>query len=166
MISPDWARMMARHNAWQNDWMVAAILSLDDDVLQQDRGLFFGSILASANHLLWGDRAWLHRFGAGPMPDIPPARNTELTPDAASWAAARRETDAALLDWTDGLETTAGDLIWKSALSDRENVTPVAVAVTHLFIHQVHHRGQLHAALTGLGVETGVTDLPYGPQFG
>ncbi|MEM7643788.1 MAG: DinB family protein [Pseudomonadota bacterium] len=163
MITPDWARMMARHNAWQHEWMIPAILSLDDAAVRKDRGLFFGSILGTANHLLWGDRAWLYRFGEGPMPDVPPAQNTDLTPDAATWALERRATDDALARWADGLKTTDGTLVWQSALSPRENRTPVAVAVSHIFLHQVHHRGQIHAALTGLGVETGTTDLPLLP---
>lgn len=166
MITPDWVRMMARHNAWQNEWMIPAILSLDDATVRADRGLFFGSILATANHILWGDRAWLHRLGAGPMPDIPPQKHTELAPDAETWAVERRKTDGDILRWVEGLEKTDGDLIWKSALSDRENRNPLAVALTHLFLHQVHHRGQLHAALTGLGIETGTTDLPLMPVPG
>jgi uncharacterized damage-inducible protein DinB len=37
--------------------------------------------------------------------------------------------------------------------------------ITHLFNHQTHHRGQVHALLTGLGVKPGITDLPFGPDL-
>ncbi len=30
---------------------------------------FFGSILATANHLLWGDWIWVSRFDKGTAPD-------------------------------------------------------------------------------------------------
>jgi uncharacterized damage-inducible protein DinB len=33
--------------------------------------------------------------------------------------------------------------------------------VTHFFNHQTHHRGQVHALLTGFGEQTGDTDLPF-----
>jgi uncharacterized damage-inducible protein DinB len=33
--------------------------------------------------------------------------------------------------------------------------------VTHFFNHQTHHRGQVHALLTGFGAQTGDTDLPF-----
>jgi uncharacterized damage-inducible protein DinB len=38
---------------------------------------------------------------------------------------------------------------------------PRWVVVTHLFNHQTHHRGQVHALLTGFGEKTGDTDLPF-----
>jgi uncharacterized damage-inducible protein DinB len=40
----------------------------------------------------------------------------------------------------------------------------MAVLVVHLFNHQTHHRGQVHALLTSMGVDPGVTDLPFGPD--
>ncbi len=38
---------------------------------------------------------------------------------------------------------------------------PMAPAVVHLFNHQTHHRGQIHAMLTAAGqsARCGVTDL-------
>jgi uncharacterized damage-inducible protein DinB len=38
---------------------------------------------------------------------------------------------------------------------------PVWVLVAHFFNHQTHHRGQVHALLTGFGAATGDTDLPF-----
>jgi uncharacterized damage-inducible protein DinB len=31
--------------------------------------------------------------------------------------------------------------------------------VVHMFNHQTHHRGQVHALLTRAGIDTGATDL-------
>jgi len=53
MISPGWVRMMARHNAWQNGWLISAITGLSEAEVQAHRGLFFGSILATADHRLY-----------------------------------------------------------------------------------------------------------------
>jgi uncharacterized damage-inducible protein DinB len=41
--------------------------------------------------------------------------------------------------------------------------TPHSVLVTHMFNHQTHHRGQVHAMLTGFSVDTPTTDLPFSP---
>ena len=38
---------------------------------------------------------------------------------------------------------------------------PNWVLATHFFNHQTHHRGQVHALLTGFGLKTGDTDLPF-----
>lgn len=164
MITPAWVRMMARYNAWQNGWMIAAFADLPQADLEADRGLFFGSLLATANHLLWADRAWLHRLGAGDPPAEPPGGHTRLTPDAAAWAKARRATDAAIADWAGAVQETGGDVLWRSALTGKESRTPRAVAITHMFLHGVHHRGQIHAGLTALGVATPDTDLPLMPE--
>jgi uncharacterized damage-inducible protein DinB len=38
---------------------------------------------------------------------------------------------------------------------------PRWVLVTHMFNHATHHRGQLTTLMKQLGVEPGVTDLPW-----
>ncbi|MCA3648280.1 MAG: damage-inducible protein DinB, partial [Methylobacterium sp.] len=55
MITPEFARMMARYNAWQNRSLVAAASGLDDANRLADRGAFFRSIAGTFNHLYWGD---------------------------------------------------------------------------------------------------------------
>ncbi|MEM9796943.1 MAG: DinB family protein [Pseudomonadota bacterium] len=164
MISSDWVRMMARYNAWQNGWMIEAFAGLSHEQLTADRGLFFGSILGTANHLLWGDLAWLNRLGAGDPPPVGADAHTRLTPDAGAWSALRRQTDQAIRDWANTIPEPEGDVIWRSALTGRDNRTPRPMAISHLFLHGVHHRGQIHAGLTALGVKTADTDLPLMPE--
>ncbi len=38
---------------------------------------------------------------------------------------------------------------------------PTALLVAHMFNHETHHRGQVHALITRAGGETGDTDLPF-----
>jgi uncharacterized damage-inducible protein DinB len=33
--------------------------------------------------------------------------------------------------------------------------------VTHMFNHQTHHRGQLTTLLSQMGIDPGVTDIPW-----
>jgi hypothetical protein len=57
-------RFLARYNRWFNERLYDACERLPDEERRRDRGAFFGSIHGSLNHLVWGDRLWLTRFGA------------------------------------------------------------------------------------------------------
>ena len=37
----------------------------------QQRGVFWGSIHGTLNHLLWGDRDWMARFDGWERPPLP-----------------------------------------------------------------------------------------------
>lgn len=167
MISVTYAQTMARYNAWQNSQIIEQVRQMDDDALRADRGAFFGSILGTLNHLLWGDLMWLHRFDpAVPGPQVESAQHKEITPDGPGWITARQQTDATITDWAGGLtdDRLAGDLSWFSGLAQRDFTTPMGLCVTHFFNHQTHHRGQVHAMLKAAGVEAPVTDLTFMPE--
>jgi len=57
-----------------------------------------------------------------------------------------------------------GELTWRSQIYDKDFHTPVWQCVTHMFNHQTHHRGQVHAMLTQAGLEAPVTDLLFMPE--
>lgn len=165
-VSPEWARTMARYTAWQNAAQREAILALPDGALRRDRGAFFGSILGTANHLLWGDRIWLARFRGEAAPPSSIADSVALTPDAAAWAEARAATDAELTAWAGRLTEAdvAGELTWWSGAQGREVRRPRGVLLVHVFNHGTHHRGQLHAMLTAAGARLPDTDLAFLPE--
>ncbi|MZQ88006.1 damage-inducible protein DinB [Frigidibacter albus] len=156
---------MARYNAWQNDNLYAAAALLEDEGRRAPRGAFFGSIHATLNHLLWADRMWLSRFGRGEAPGGGIAGSVALVAEWQALCAARRDMDAVIVDWADALapEDLAGDLAWYSGASGREMTRPKALCVLHLFNHQTHHRGQVHAMLTAAGAVPGPTDLVFAP---
>ncbi len=54
-----------------------------------------------------------------------------------------------------------GDLAWFSGALGRDVARPRALVVMHVFNHQTHHRGQVHALITRAGESTGDTDLPF-----
>ena len=164
-ITPDYARMMARYSAWQNDWQIAAMEGLDAVALTADRGAFFGSILGTANHLLWGDEIWLSRFAGTPPPDGGILHSEALTRDVGDWAARRRATDAGIRRWAEGLQSCEGDLTWHSGVLERDVTRPLDVLIAHFFNHQTHHRGQIHAMLTAADVRTATTDLAFMPDM-
>jgi uncharacterized damage-inducible protein DinB len=157
---------MARYNAWQNAGLLDLVPQLPPEELTRDRGAFWGSILGTLNHLLWGDRIWLHRLSGSAKPDEALPESAHLAPDAATWAARRRETDSALTAWAEALTPAdlEGDFSWFSPAAGRQVSRPRALIVTHVFNHQTHHRGQVHAMLTAAGLRPAATDLPFMPD--
>ena len=161
MITRDWAAAMARYNAWQNAAHLAAAGTLTDAARREGRGAFFGSIHGTLSHLLWADHMWLSRFTDLPRPGTAQADSAAYEPDWDRLAARRAETDGALADWAGSLtpEMLAGTYCWHSGSTGREESRPMALIVTHVFNHQTHHRGQVHAMLTAAGARTEATDL-------
>jgi uncharacterized damage-inducible protein DinB len=163
MISPEWVRLMASYNAEMNRRVYAAAARLDDAERRRDRGAFWGSIHGTLSHVLWGDRMWMSRFAGWPKPAVTLRQSATMESDFAGLAAARLEADSGIDAWAAGLDQAAleGDLVWFSGAQRTEMMRPRAVLVTHLFNHQTHHRGQVHAMLTAAGERTGDTDLPF-----
>lgn len=168
MISPDYCVMMARYNAWQNKQMKVALEQLDHETVTADRGAFFGSILNTVNHLIWGDRIWMARFENTTRPEGGIADSTGLTPTIAAWSAERFVMDARILKWAERLHTVdlIGDQVWYSQSADAEVSRPIAQCITHFFNHQTHHRGQIHGMVTAAGGQGWTSDLFMMPQEG
>ncbi|WP_224814970.1 DinB family protein [Hasllibacter sp. MH4015] len=165
MIGPAYAQCMARYNAWQNQWMFQACDGLSDAQRAEDRGLFWTSIEGTLSHAFWGDMIWISRFDGGPGPDAP-LTETATAYDWRTLMAERPKLDARIAAWAWGADASDfdGDLTWYSMGAGREITKPRALCAVQLFNHQTHHRGQVHAALTQLGVKTTDTDLPFMPD--
>jgi uncharacterized damage-inducible protein DinB len=157
---------MARYNAWQNDGLRDIMVDLDMPTLTQDRGAFFGSIFATLNHLLWGDTLWISRFDGGVGPDPSIKDSVDYTSTSAVWAADRMRVDARIDLWAHSLSESdlTGDLHWHSVAMGLDFTKPKALCVMQLFNHQTHHRGQVHAMLTAIGIKPNDTDLPFMPE--
>lgn len=166
LITPEYCTHMARYNAWQNKGLRSMVEAMTGSDLDRDRGVFFGSIRGTLNHLLWGDQIWLSRFAGRPAPQgsIPDSPN--LTPTIAVWGAERFQTDGQITLWAKGLRTIdlIGDLTWHSGALGREVTKPLQPLIMHLFNHQTHHRGQIHAMLTAAGQSPCDTDLFVMPE--
>jgi uncharacterized damage-inducible protein DinB len=166
VIDGDFCRMMARYNAWQNKGLRGIVQAMPPVELDRDRGAFFGSILATLNHLLWADQMWMSRFEGTPPPAAGIKDSVRLTPTAATWEAERFRTDGRISLWAEGLGALdlAGPLTWYSGILGRELTKPKAQCVAHFFNHQTHHRGQVHAMLTAAGQKPQDTDLIIMPE--
>ena len=163
MITPDWVRLMAAYNAEMNRRLYAAADRLTPAQRTEDRGAFFGSVQGTLSHLLWGDRFWMHRFDGWEKPPGGIATSPTLYADWEALKRERAETDAGIEGWASRVDPAwlTASLSWFSAAMGRDITRPNAILVTHVFNHQTHHRGQVHALLTGFGEKTGDTDLPF-----
>ncbi len=163
MISTAHVRAMAAYNAEMNRRLYAAADTLSEARRREDGGAFFGSIHATLSHLLWGDRLWMHRFAGWERPAGGIADSTRLVEGWDALRAARMSLDARMQGWAAGLAAAdlEGDLIWLSGATGREMRRPRWLLITHMFNHQTHHRGQVHALVTRFGAKTEDTDLPW-----
>ncbi len=153
--------MFAGYNAWANKRLYEAAAALSDAQYRDDRGAFFKSVHGTLNHLLVGDRVWMHRFtGEG----TPPARLDQiLFEDFAGLRAAREAEDGRIVDYAKGLDEAriAGLIRYRRVTSPETVEQPLALALAHFFNHQTHHRGQAHGLLTQLAGRAPELDLLY-----
>ncbi len=168
MIGSEYIREMARYNAWQNRQLFELLQAMDEDDLYRDRGAFFGSIMGTLGHLLWGDHIWMSRFDGGSAPEGGIAHSAGQHTRLDSWRAARETMDGRIVDWARTVDEAGlqGDLDWYSGAVGAQVTRPVALCVVHMFNHQTHHRGQVHAMLTAAGSGAPVSDLVFMPPAG
>ena len=161
MMSPEHAQLLARYNEWQNRSLCAAANSLTDEARRADRGAFFSSIHCTFSHVIWADMIWLHRFAGTLKPEGTIKSSPAFVEEWSALKAARVALDASMIEWTQTLDAAwlAGDLTWFSGAAGKELSRPRWLLVAHMFNHQTHHRGQIHAMLTAAGAKPEDTDL-------
>lgn len=155
--------MLARYNRWMNERLYDVAALLTDEERARDMGAFFRSVHGTLDHVLFGDRIWLARFGVrdgGALPSSGAAYTLDLYPDLADLRRERALTDLAIDRWAKSLTDDAlAATIRYSNQSGKSFEHPLSFAVQHLFNHQTHHRGQVTTLLKQLGHDPGVTDL-------
>jgi uncharacterized damage-inducible protein DinB len=142
--------MFAGYNAWCNARLYAAAAAVSDADYRADRGAFFRSLHGTLNHLLVGDRIWMHRFtGEG---ELPKRLDVVLYDEFAALHAAREAEDARISRYVDGLseDDLAGTIRYRTIVNPVTIEQPLAPALDHFFNHQTHHRGQAHALLSAI----------------
>ena len=70
MITLAYLEQMALYNRWQNEPLYALCASLSDEERKRARGMFFGSIHKTLDHVLYIDRVILQMVRAGERPAL------------------------------------------------------------------------------------------------
>ncbi|MGF1624254.1 MAG: DinB family protein [Alphaproteobacteria bacterium] len=150
----------ARYNAWANRQLYEACACLAPEELYAPRAAFFGSIHRTLNHILVGDRLWQARLDAAES--AIKSLDELLYEDFTDLRQARTAEDAAIIARVDALD--AHDLnreINYVSISMGPQHSRVHEILSHMFNHQTHHRGQVHACLSGTVVKPPSLDLIY-----
>jgi len=164
----DHYRRYARYNAWINQSLLEASLSVSVKEQNKDLNVFFSSLTGSWNHILVGDLLWLNRLAKiFPILDDqmdkwpkPTQLNQVLFSDLKELAEQRQKLDELIIQWCDFLrESDCEDRLQYHNSQEELQVRPLPDVLQHLFNHQTHHRGQITALLSQLGVDYGTTDF-------
>ena len=143
---------MARNNAWSNHRLLAACADLSQEEFEATRVSFFPSLQLTLNHILLVDSYYLDGLEQGGR-GLTLFENELPFPELAELAAAQAATDARLVRFCDGLSEETLEHVVVLDRGERGLTRETARAVlSHLFVHQIHHRGQAHAMLCGTRV--------------
>ena len=141
----------AYNNAWANHRLLKACGQLSAEELSAPRVSFFPSIIHTLNHILTVD--WLYVSGLEGHCLGPAAFEPEIPcPILADLDREQRAIDRRLIDHCRSLD--AGTITAPISIPRRTfvQVEPTDRVLMHLFQHQIHHRGQVHAMLSGTSV--------------
>lgn len=153
----DYFTLMARYNQWANRRLYTAVGALPEVERHLRRPTFFGSIMATLNHVLVGDKAWMARL-TGTESGVT-ALDQILYEDFEELRAAREAMDARIIETVPTLPVM-GELSYRT-MAGQPQKTPWTVVLGHLFNHQTHHRGQVHDMLSQTKVDPPPLDLIY-----
>ena len=162
VVSPEYCRLMASYNTWQNGSLVTAADGLTSADRWMDRGAFFQSIAATLNHLYWADALLLQRLMGNERPEKTIKHSLRNPLDWDDFKKLRLQRNEEIEVWAAQLRDSDlnGMVAWYPGGGATRIEKPKALCVIQLFNHQTHHRGQVHAMLTAAGAETEPTDLP------
>jgi len=142
---------MARNNIWANYRLYEACARLDDAELKAERTSFFPTIHGTLSHVLIVDWYYidaLERGGRGRSV----FERTEPFEHFADLRAAQEESDPRLIAFCAARDDRSLEDIVVLDRADGPKRETVSAVLAHLFQHQIHHRGQVHAMLSGTHV--------------
>jgi uncharacterized damage-inducible protein DinB len=142
-------RQLARNARLANARLDRACMALRPGEWEATRTSFFPSLKETMVHLLNADRYYIDTLrGALPGPPTPPGSRTT----AAEFSAERADVDDWLVAFCETLTAQALSRKISIPWPDRTLTETVADTLLHVFLHGQHHRGQIHAMLSGTSV--------------
>jgi uncharacterized damage-inducible protein DinB len=144
-------RAMAYNNAWANHRLLSACATLTQAEFEAPRQGFFPSIQATLNHILIIDRFYVDALEGGTLGPAAWA-NPIPCPTLSDLHAEQAAIDRRLITWCEALDESGPDQIIHVNRVTRVQHERADRLLLHLFQHQIHHRGQAHAMLSGTSV--------------
>jgi len=162
--------LFAEYNKLMNQRLFSAAAKLSDEDLKKDCNAFFKSVFGTLNHILVGDIVWLKRFSEHPSSQVslsyiaglekPQSLSSNLFADLDSLGIERKRIDEILIQWINGLsETDINDCISYKNMAGKPFKKQYSSLINHLFLHQVHHRGQVTTLISQFSIDFGETDI-------
>lgn len=178
-------RLMARYHLWSNRQIINAIqnaqqIAGNEKLIDRDCGIFFGTLHDTVAHIAGVDDLWYLRLSgqsSAPYNELYNGETNKRWKDifGGSWEATTAALEKNAQRWADAVHQQGstthvrlGDRLVDvesrvTFLDTSGNPTEreVGAALLHVFNHGTHHRGQIHAGLTMLGVKSApALDLP------
>jgi uncharacterized damage-inducible protein DinB len=145
-------RAFAYNNAWSNHRLLSACTRLSQQDFEAPRTGFFPSLQATLNHIYIIDHFYIDALEGGWLG--PKAWEDRIPyPTIASLSVAQAAMDKRLLSICDALTPEQLETIVKVNRDTRVQSERRDRLLMHLFQHQIHHRGQAHAMLSGTNVK-------------
>lgn len=141
----------AYNNAWANYRLLRACGQLSADEIAAPRASFFPSIIHTLNHTLTVDWFYVSALEGSSVgraafePEIP-------FPAFADLNREQRAIDRRLIYHCRQIDSQNLSAEIHIPRGDRVQVEPAGRVLLHLFQHQIHHRGQVHAMLSQTSV--------------
>lgn len=141
--------VQADYQHWANEVMFSALDHLQAEVLASDQGLFFRSIHHTVDHILVVSQSWQARLRGEHL-----AINYRIlhNPEWRELKTALRRETRRLQGWLEAQPEEFFDAQIQFQGGDgKARAMWTRDALTHLFTHYAHHRGQVSAVATRLG---------------
>jgi uncharacterized damage-inducible protein DinB len=144
-------RAMAYNNAWSNHRLLSACARLTQAEFEAHRTSFFPSLQATLNHILMIDWFYVDALEGGTLGPAAWA-NPIPCPTVRHLRREQGAVDRRLIAWCEAMDEAAPDRTIQVHRDGRIQRERADRLLLHLFQHQVHHRGQAHAMLSGTSV--------------
>ena len=138
----------ARNNAWANHRLLNDCANLTDEAFNAKTTGFFPSLMQTFNHILTVDWFYVSAHEGNSIglaafdPEYPFQFLKDLIPE-------QNKTDMRLVAFCDGLNSESEARPTHIQKQNHIQIERCDRVLLHLFQHQIHHRGQIHAMLAG-----------------
>ncbi len=145
------ARRHLRYSAWASQRVLDAVMALPEEQRTRDLASSHGGLMGTLKHILFGDRVWIERILATPVP-------ASGEPIEVEWPAVQKRWS----DWAGSAtnEELARVIEFKDLKGNTHHFAACEILM-HVVNHATLHRGQVMGMLRQMGIAPPQTDLAH-----